>query len=260
MIDANSAGQLQHGPGQFFALRIDAVGCPELPSPVKFGRHDIGGDDFGGAAQARALNDVHSVTAAAHHQHAFARLHPCPLARSSDAGRHAACNQARKVERDVLVDNDDGGLIHDGAFGKGADHAEGADRDAVAVAPAVGTVELGTLGDTRTFGTQVMQALPAPVALSASRDKGENDVIAGLDAANSVADFFDHAGGLMAEHHRPHGDPPLAAHDVIIRAAQPHRGNAYQHFGGPRRIQRDALDRDGGTDFTKNSRKRFHPL
>ena len=52
----------------------------------------------------RALNHVHAVAAAAHHQHAFARLHPRPVARGPDARRHAAGNEAGKIERDVFVD------------------------------------------------------------------------------------------------------------------------------------------------------------
>ena len=211
-----------------------------------------------GAAQTRALHHVHAVAAAAHHQHAFAGLHLRPLARRADSGRHTAGNEAREIERDVLVDDDDGGLIDHGAFGKGADHAEGPDRMAVAVAAAVGAVELRPLRDARTFGAQMMQALPAPMALSAGRDEGEDDVIARLDAADRLTDLFDHARGLVAQHHRPHRHPPLAAHDVIVGTAQAHRGNAHQHLGRPRRIERDALDRDRGAHFTKNSRARFH--
>ena len=174
--------------------------------------------------------------------------------RAARCRRHAAGNEARQIERNVLVDNDDGSLIDDGAFRKGADHAEGADGNAVAVAPAVGPVELRPLRNAGALGAQMMQALPAPVALSAGREEGENDVVAGLDAADRAADLFDHARGLVAQHHRPHRDPPLAPHDVIVGAAQADRGNAHQHFGGFRRIQRDALDRDGGAYFTKNSR------
>ena len=81
-------------------------------------------------------------------------------------------------------------------------------------------------------------------------------MIAGLDAADRVADLFDDARGLVAQHHRPHRDPPLAAHDVIVGAAQAHRGDAHQHFGRPRRIERDALDRHRGADFAKNGGER----
>ena len=234
--------------------------APNSRAQSSFAEHDIGGDDLRSAAKTRALHHVHAVAAATHHQHAVARLHLRPLARCADAGRHAAGDEACEIERDVLVDDDDGRLIDHGAFGKGADHAEGPYRLAVAVAAAVGAVELRALGDTRTFGTQMVQALPAPMALSASRDESENDVIARLDAADRGADLFDHAGSLVAQHHRPHRHPPLAAHDVIVGAAQAHRGNAHQHLGRPRRIERDALDGDRGTHFTKNSRARFHPL
>jgi len=91
----------------------------------------------------------------------------------SDTSRHAAGHEARQIERDVLVDHDNGSLIDDGAFSKAADHAEGADRMAFVVAAPVGAVELRPLRDACALGTEVMQALAAPVALSAGRDEGE---------------------------------------------------------------------------------------
>ena len=185
-------------------------------------------------------------------------MHPRAVARGADARRHAAGNEAGEIERDVLVDHDDRGLIDHGAFGKGADHAEGADGDAVAVAPAVGAVELRPLGDARTFGAEMMQALAAPAAISAAGDEGEHHVVAGLDAADRGADVFDHAGGLVAEHHRPHRHAPLAAHHVIVGAAQAYRGDAHQDLGGPRRIERDALDRQRRADVAKKGGHGLH--
>ena len=199
------------------------------------------------------------VAADAHHQHAVARLDPRSVARRADTRRHAAGHQAGEIERDVLINHDDRSLIDDGALGEGADHAEGADRDTVAIFPAVAAVELRSLRDARAFGAEMMQALPAPTTIAAAGDEGEHDVVASLDAADGGgADGFNHAGGLVAEHHRPHRHPPLAANHVIVGAAQADRGDAHQHLGGARRVERDALDRHRGADVAKQGGEGFH--
>jgi hypothetical protein len=45
---------------------------------------------------------------------------------------------------------------------------------------------------------------------------------------------------------------------MIIGAAQAHGGNTHQHLAGSRRIQDDALDREGSADLTKYGRERVH--
>jgi hypothetical protein len=104
----------------------------------------------------------------------FARRRP-------DPGWHAAGHQAREIERNVLVDDQDRGLIDHGAFGESADHAKGTDVGAIPVAPAVAAVELLALGNARSFGAQVMQTAAAPLADAAGRNEGEHNVIATLD-------------------------------------------------------------------------------
>ena len=111
------------------------------------------------------------------------------------------------------------------------------------IAPAIAAVKLRPLGDARALGAEMMQALAAPTAYAAAGNESQHHVIAGLDAVDRGADGFDHAGRLVAEHHRPHRHAALAAHHVIVGAAQADGGDAHQDLGRRRRIERDALDR-----------------
>src|SRR5208282_6019192 len=215
-------------------------------------------NDFRGAAQLRALNHVHAISAAAHDEYAFTRLDPCPIASGADARRHATGNEAGEIERDVAVDHDNRGLINDRAFGKAADHAEGTDGNTLPVMAAVSAVELWSLGDARTFGAEMMQTLPTPPANSTGRNKSEYDVVAALNFADRGTNVFDHAGSLVAEHHGPHRYAPLAAHHVIVSAAQAYGGDAHQDLGGSRRIERDGLDRHRCADVAKYGSKAIH--
>ena len=165
------------------------------------------------------------------------------MARGSDARRHAAGDQAGKIERDIFVDDQDGRLIDDCVLGEAADHAESAHEISRAIPPAIAAVKLRTCSDARAVGAEMMQTAPAPVAVSARRNESQYDVIADANSADCGANFFNDAGSLVAEHHRPHGHAALAAHDVIICAAQTDGGNAHQDLGRRRRIERDALDR-----------------
>ena len=260
MIDPDALGELMHGARQRFAARVHDVGGTEFARPVELGGHDVGGDDLGRPAQAGALHGVHAVAAAADDQDAVAGLDPGAITRGADARRHAAGDQAGKVERHVLVDHDDGGLVHHRALSKGADHAKGAGIGTVLVAAAVAAVELRPLRDARPFGAEVVQALFAPAAGPAARNEGQDDMVAGRDAFDLGSDRFNHARRLVAEHHRRHGDAPLAAHDMIVRAAQADGRNADHDFRGAGGIERDALERQRFSDFAKDGGETVHGL
>ena len=85
-------------------------------------------------------------------------------------------------------------------------------------------------------------------------------MVARLDPCDRGADFFDHAGSLVAQNHGPHRHAPLAAHHVIVGPAQPDGGNAYQNLSGRRRIKRHALDRYRRADVTKQGSEDVHEL
>src|ERR1017187_1809185 len=83
-------------------------------------------------------------------------------------------------------------------------------------------------------------------------------MVAALNLANLGTNFLDYAGSLVAEYHRPHRYAPLAAHHVIVSSAQTYGRDAHQYLGGPRRIERDVLDRHWCTDVAKNCSKAIH--
>ena len=206
------------------------------------------------------LNDVHSISATANHKHAFTMLDSRPVTRSSDARRDATGNKAGEIERDVLINHHDRRLIYYRTFGKGADHTESTDRNAVPIMAAVCPVELGPLGYARACSAKMMQTPLAPVAGATSRDKGQDDVVTQLNSADSGANLFNHACCLVPEHHRLHGYTAFAAHHVIVSAAQTYRNDAHHHFGRPRRIKCDPLNRQRFANGAKYGSDRIHEL
>ena len=112
------------------------------------------------------------------------------MTRRSDTCWHATGNKAAEIERDVLIDHYDRGLIHHGIFGKSTNHAEGPDGYTLPVTPAVCAVELRSLGYARTFSAEMMQPLTTPPANSTSRDKGQYYVVARLNFADLGASLF----------------------------------------------------------------------
>ncbi len=83
-------------------------------------------------------------------------------------------------------------------------------------------------------------------------------MVAQLNSTNRGTNFFDYAGSLVAEHHWPHRYAPLAAHHVIVGAAQAYGRDAHQYLGGARRIERNVLDRHRCADIAKYGSKRIH--
>jgi hypothetical protein len=79
----------------------------------------------------------------------------------------------------------------------------------------------------------MMQTLPTPPANSTGGDESEYDVVAALNFADLGPNFFHYAGSLVAEHHWPRRYAPLAAHHVIVSAAQAYGSDAHQYLGGP---------------------------
>gem|GEM_PF-1922452 len=79
-----------------------------------------------------------------------------PVACSPNPCRHATCNEAGKIERNIFINHDDGGLICHRAFGKSADHAKGANSNAGVITPAVCAVKLGSMSDSGTLSAEMM--------------------------------------------------------------------------------------------------------
>ena len=83
-------------------------------------------------------------------------------------------------------------------------------------------------------------------------------MVAAFNFPNIGANLLNYTGSLVAEYHRPHRDAPLAAHHVIVSAAQTYSRDAHQYLGWPRRIERNVLDRHWFTDVAKNGSKAIH--
>lgn len=240
------------------AFRLDRVGRAEVARPVELRLDEVGGDDRRGAAQPRALHQVHAVAAAADDEHAVARLHLGAMPRGAHPRRHAAGDQAREIERDVAIDHDDRGLVDHRALAERADHTECADLVAPVVTPAIAAVELRPLRDARPLGAEMMQALPAPAAAPAAGNEGERDMVADGDPLHRRAHPLDHPGRLVAERHRLHRDPALPAYHMVVGAAEADRGDAHQHLGRSGRVEFNALDRKRSAGRSKQGRHREH--
>jgi len=180
------------------------------------------------------------------------------MTRRAHPRRHAAGDERSEIVRDVPLDDDDRGPIDHRALAEGADHAERPDRAAVHVAPAIAAVELRTLGDARSLSAQVMQALQAPAAAPAAGNEGEHDMVADRDPRRLDADALDHAGRLVAQHHRSHRDATLPSHHMIVGAAETDGGDADQHFRWSGRIERDAFNRERSAGSPKQGGHRNH--
>jgi hypothetical protein len=128
-------------------------------------------------------------------------------------------------------------------LGKSADHAKGADIATLAVASPESAIELWPLGNTRTFGTKMVKAFPAPAAAPACRDECEHDVVPDRNSGHLGTNSIDNPGSLMTKHHRLHRNPALAPHHVIVGAAKANGSDADKHFRWTRRIKLDLLDR-----------------
>jgi hypothetical protein len=174
-----------------------------------------------------------------------------PVTRGADSCRDPTGNETGKVERNIFVDDDNRGLIDHSPFSKATNHAKRTDIGSIAIAASIGAVQLGALGNARTFGAEMMQTAPAPSASSAARNEGQYDMITRFSAVYCGTNFFDYTSSFMAEHHRPHCHTALTAHHVIIGAAQAYGGNAHQDFSRCRRIELDGLDGYRCTNLTK---------
>ena len=70
------------------------------------GRHRVDGHDPGRARDAQTLNDVEADAADAEDRRRVAGLHLGPVEDGTDAGQHAAADEAGRRQRDVLGDAD----------------------------------------------------------------------------------------------------------------------------------------------------------
>src|SRR5205807_628562 len=117
---------------------------------------------------------------------------------SSDlpTGRHAAADEGRLLQRDVVVDLHDRVTGDDGALTEGAEHAHAAD----VLLPGVeseGAIREATCEQELAEVTEVLMAGGAPAALAARGQERADDVVAWRDVEDTVADLLDDAGAFV---------------------------------------------------------------
>ena len=84
----------------------------------------------------------------------------------------------------------------------------------------------------------------ALLACAAEARQARHYVIAGLYIHDVVADGFDDAGTLVAEHAWfPEWVAAVPVNVVEVTVAHPRRGSAYQHLASSGRVDVNALDR-----------------
>src|SRR5580700_3999054 len=88
-------------------------------------------------------------------------------------------------------------------------------------------------------------------AVPAVGKPGEQDVIAGLEAADARAEVLDDARPLVAEDHREQGWVD-SLDDMEVGMADPARRHPNAHLALPRRIELELLDHKRLTELVEN--------
>ena len=99
-------------------LRVDDVGGAELAREFELTRHRVDRDDAARAGDRRAVDARQADAAAADHRNRRARFDLRGVDHRADAGRDAAADQRRAVERHVGADLHDGVFVHQHVLGE----------------------------------------------------------------------------------------------------------------------------------------------
>ena len=118
-----------------------------------------------------------------------------------------------------------------------------------------GQQRAGTVGGGAGFA-QRRPALGAGQAVAAARHEHHHDVVADAEIVDAVAEPFDHAGGLVAEHHRRRSRTVAVDHREI-GMAQPGGADLHQHLAAPGRQAR--ISRSKAASILRRA-ARAHPV
>src|SRR3954452_1279897 len=127
------------GAGDRLLAGGDRLGRAELQCLLALQLDRVDGDDGACAGMPGALHGVDADTADAEDDDGVTRADLCAVDRGAPAGGHAAADERRLVEGQVVVDLDHGVAGDDAALAERAEHAHAADVVAVRMAP-VGAV------------------------------------------------------------------------------------------------------------------------
>src|SRR2546427_3175303 len=204
----------------------DPVGVPassklELPGAAG------DGDDRARTRELRELRVEQPGHALAQHDHGLARRDPRSLLRVTHGGE--GLDQRRGRERQMRRERIEVDLGQHDVLGEGAVH--------------LSTEEAGVRA-------QVSMATETGPARATLDDRIEQDRLAGPDALHTLADRLDHAGGLVAHHHREPHSRMAAGVDLEIGVADGgrrdpdarlaptrHRLRSPQELETPRRLE-----------------------
>jgi hypothetical protein len=199
--------------------------------------------DVAGAGRGGALDGVHPDAAGPHDHHGLPRPDRGDLGRRAPAGRDAAADQRRDLQRDVRLDPHHGRLVHGDVGREGAEqahrgHALPLGRDAVrAVGDGDAAEQVGA------EVAEVLQALRTRRALAARRDEGGDHVIALLHVGHARPDLGDDAGALVPADDGEGRDRGAAGDQVLVGVAQAGGGELDGHLTGSGITDLDLLDR-----------------
>ncbi|MNM95684.1 hypothetical protein D3C81_1081390 [compost metagenome] len=191
-------GQLAHGRDHVDVLRLDQVRGAELPRQFQLAVEHVDGDDPPGPGQRRAVDRRQADAAAADHGNRLAGRHLGGIDHRAGAGGDGAADQRGAVQWHVAPDCHAGVFVHEHLLGEGRQVGELRHRLVLVRQTrliALGPAGVGGLAQRQVPGQAVL-AVPA-----VDRQAGHH-VVARLDRTHLRAHLLDHAGGLMAQHHR----------------------------------------------------------
>src|SRR5205085_7750307 len=178
--------------------------------------------------------------------------------RGAEPRRQPACEETRAVEWSIVAHLGERDLGHDGVLGERGSSHEMADRLAVARQPgrAVGQVALVLLVADRE--AEIRARVAAVDALAALGREERDDVVAGREGRDAVADAFDDACALVAEHRRRVTGGIRAGSGVQVGVADAARDEPDEHFAGVRLREIELLHRERGAEVVENRGSDLH--
>ena len=224
---------------------------------IELERHRIHGHHGRGAGEDGALHGVHPDAADAVDDDDVARADLGHVDRSAPTSRDTAGEQARHLERHVVVDLDDRTLGDDGPLGERAEHAHAADVLTVDVEAERAVGQLAG-GDGGAEVAQVRTAGEAPAAVPTRRQERGDHVVALGDGRDARSDRLDHAGTLMATDERQ-PRPGTVAH-VLVGVAEPGVLDAQQHLAAAGRVELHLSDLPVAPGFEEHRGVRLHGM
>ena len=222
--------------GSAFEALIVSV-APICFATSSFDGHGVDRDDARGTRHRRAVHRGQPDAAAADHRDGGARFHLGGMEHRADTGHHAAADQRAAIQRHVVAHLHHRMFVHQHLLGERGQVHRLVQHLALPGEPARGAgqqLHLGVLAEVRMAGHALR-------AFAAEHRQAGDDVIAGLDVGDIVADRLDHAGRLVAEHARG-GERIQALHEMQVGVAEAGEGGAHQHLAALQRRVLHVLD------------------